>query len=66
MATLKDTQEKTLSQANSILDKPDMTLEEKLEAINKAMQENATEFNRSNPSAAPIDPMDALHCEGCQ
>ena len=66
MASLQDTQEKTLTQANSILDKPNMTLEEKLEAINKAMMENATEFNRSNPSAAPIDPMDALHCEGCQ
>ena len=66
MATLKNTQEKTLSQANAILDKPNMTLEEKLEAINKAMQDNAAEFNKSNPSSAPIDPMDALHCEGCQ
>lgn len=66
MATLQDTQEKTLSQANSILDRDGMTLEEKLEAINKAMQENAAEFNRANPTAAPIDPMDALHCEGCQ
>lgn len=66
MAALQETQEKTIQQANSILDKPDMTLEEKLEAINKAMQENAAEFNRANPTAAPIDPMDALHCEGCQ
>ena len=66
MATLQDTQEKTLSKANSILDKEGMTLEEKLEAINKAMQDGAAEFNRANPGSAPIDPMDALHCEGCQ
>lgn len=66
MATLQDVQKETLSTANSILDKEDMTLEEKLEAINRAMQANAAEFNKSNPSAAPIDPMDALMCEGCQ
>lgn len=66
MATLKEAQEATLEKANNILDQEDMTLEEKLEAINKAMQETAIEFNRANPAAAPIDPMDALHCEGCQ
>lgn len=66
MATVQDVQKNTLAQANSILDKEGMTLEEKLEAINKAMQENAAEFNKANPTAAPIDPMDALHCEGCQ
>jgi len=66
MATLQDVQNDTLNKANSILDMEGMTLEQKLEAINKAMQENAAEFNKSNPSSAPIDPMDALHCEGCQ
>lgn len=66
MATLQDMQKDTLNEANSILDKPNMTLEEKLEAINKAMTDNAAEFNRANKGSAPIDPMDALHCEGCQ
>jgi uncharacterized protein YPO0396 len=66
MASLQDTQQNTLTQANSILDREGMTLEEKLEAINKAMADNAAEFNKSNPGAVPIDPMDALHCEGCQ
>ena len=66
MATLQDTQEKTLSTASSILDKPNMTLEEKLAAIDAAMANAAAEHNRANPTAAPIDPMDALHCEGCQ
>lgn len=66
MATLQDVQKDTLNKANSILDMEGMTLEQKLEAINKAMAEGAQEFNKSNPSAAPIDPMDALHCEGCQ
>ena len=66
MATLQETQNNTLTAANSILNKEGMTLEEKLEAINKAMADNAAEYNKSNPGAAPIDPMDALHCEGCQ
>ena len=66
MASVQDVQKETLSQANSILDQEGMTLEEKLEAINRAMQNNAAEFNRANPSAAPIDPMDALMCDGCQ
>lgn len=66
MATIQDVQKDTLSQANSILDMEGLTLEEKLERINKAMAENAADFNRKNPTVAPIDPMDALHCEGCQ
>jgi len=66
MATLQDIQKDTLDKANSILDASNMTLEEKLEAINRAMMENATSFNKSNPGSAPIDPMDALGCEGCQ
>ena len=64
--TLKDTQQKSLKQAESILDEANMTLEEKLEAINRALAQNVAEFKRANPAAAPIDPQDALNCEGCQ
>lgn len=66
MATLQEVQKDTLDKANSILDASNMTLEEKLEAINRAMMENATSYNNANPGSAPIDPMDALQCEGCQ
>lgn len=48
----------------------DMTLEEKLEAIEKAMQnaqEQANEEAKANGTvAAPIDPADLTMCEGCQ
>jgi hypothetical protein len=48
----------------------DMTLEEKLAAIDKAMQnaqEMANEEAASKGSvAAPIDPQDFLMCESCQ
>lgn len=48
----------------------DMTLEEKLEAIEKAMaaaQEQANEEAQANGTvAAPIDPADLTMCEGCQ
>lgn len=47
-----------------------MTLEEKLEAINRAMNDDEfkADFNRKNgrPLNTPIDPQDALMCEGCQ
>jgi hypothetical protein len=47
-----------------------MTLEEKLEAIDQAManaQAQADEDATSNgTSAAPLDPQDLLMCEGCQ
>lgn len=45
-----------------------MSLEEKLAAIDKAVIENQKEFNIKNgrPSDAPVDPSDALMCEGCQ
>lgn len=66
MATLQNVQKDTLDKANSILDAKDMSLEEKLEAINRAMMDNATSFNRANPASTPIDPMDALQCDGCQ
>ena len=48
----------------------DMTLEQKLEAIEKAMrnaQEMANEEAASKGTiAAPIDPQDLLMCESCQ
>lgn len=47
-----------------------MTLEEKLAAIDQAManaQAQANEEAASNGmSAAPLDPQDLLMCEGCQ
>lgn len=55
--------------ANTIIS-DDMTLEEKLEAIEKAManaQEQANEEAASRGEvAAPIDPADATMCLGCQ
>lgn len=48
----------------------DMTLEEKLEAIELAMknaQEQANEEAKANGQiAAPLDPADLTMCEGCQ
>lgn len=55
--------------ANSIIT-DDMTLEEKLAAIDKAMKDSKFQekFNKDNgrPLNTPIDPQDALMCEGCQ
>jgi len=55
--------------ANAILN-DEMTLEEKLAAIDRAMknaQELANEEAAERGSmAAPIDPQDFLMCEGCQ
>lgn len=48
----------------------DMTLEEKLAAIDKAMQnaqEQANDEAQANGTiAAPLDPADLTMCEGCQ
>ena len=58
-----------MANANQIIS-DDMTLEEKLAAIDLAManaQEMANEEAVSNGGvAAPIDPQDFLMCEGCQ
>lgn len=43
----------------------DMTLDEKLAAIDAALA-NAQAVAQETPDAAPIDPSDALMCEGCQ
>lgn len=45
----------------------EMTLEEKLEAINKAMLEANGDVERETQLLNEIvDPQDALNCEGCQ
>lgn len=54
--------------ANTIIN-DEMTLEEKLAAIDTAMQEalkNATSVDSSSATSAPLDPADLLMCEGCQ
>jgi hypothetical protein len=58
-----------MANANAIIN-DEMTLEEKLAAIDLAMknaQEMANEEAVSKGvAAAPIDPQDFLMCEGCQ
>lgn len=58
-----------MANANAIIN-DEMTLEEKLVAIEQAMQaaqEQANEEAQQNGQvAAPIDPQDFLMCEGCQ
>jgi len=48
----------------------DMTLEEKLTAIDQAMagaqQQSDDQATANGMKSAPIDPQDALMCEGCQ
>lgn len=48
----------------------DMTLEEKLAAIDQAMAnaqaQAQEEAGNRGTSAAPLDPQDLLMCEGCQ
>ena len=55
--------------ANLILDNQ-MTLEEKLAAIDAAMQTAQAEENKKRAAAglgfAPLDPADLTMCEGCQ
>lgn len=46
----------------------DMTLEEKLKAIDEAMKAGAIEFNKKNgrPLDAPVDPAELTICLGCE
>lgn len=44
----------------------DMTLEEKLAAIDAAMKNAQVQHQVENPGAAPLDPADLTMCEGCQ
>lgn len=58
-----------MANANSIINE-DMTLEEKLAAIDLAManaQAQANEEASGNGNVAvPVDPQDFLMCDGCQ
>ena len=51
--------------ANDIIT-DEMTLEEKLAAIDAAMQTAQANHQKANPGAAPLDPADLTQCEGCQ
>ena len=51
--------------ANEIIN-DEMTLEEKLAAIDTAMQTAQVKHQKANPGAAPLDPADLTQCEGCQ
>jgi len=46
----------------------EMTLDEKLAAIDAMMATGAVDFNKKNgrPADAPVDPSDLTMCEGCQ
>lgn len=52
------------------LSNEELSLEEKLELIDKAMNdpEYQAKVNKSlgRPVGTPVDPQDALNCEGCQ
>ena len=51
--------------ANEII-KEEMTLEEKLAAIDAAVQTAQVNHKKASPGAAPLDPADLTQCEGCQ
>jgi len=51
--------------ANEVVN-DDMTLDEKLAAIDAAMEKAQVEAKKDNPNAAPLDPADLTMCEGCQ
>jgi hypothetical protein len=44
----------------------EMTLEEKLAAIDAAMETAEVNNQKTNPGSAPLDPADLTMCEGCQ
>lgn len=50
----------------SLIISEEMTLEQKLEAIDKAMLEAQFKHREEFPGEAPLDPQDLLQCEGCQ
>jgi len=51
--------------ANAIIT-DDMSLEDKLAAIDAAMANAQAVARKANPGAAPLDPADLTMCEGCQ
>ena len=46
----------------------EMSLEDKLKAIDAAVEEAKVDFNKKNgrQADAPVDPADLTMCEGCQ
>lgn len=44
----------------------EMTLDEKLAAIDQAMKNAQAQASETNGIDAPADPQDLLMCEGCQ
>ena len=51
--------------ANEIIN-DEMTLDEKLAAIDTTMQTAQVNHQKANPGAAPLDPADLTQCDGCQ
>lgn len=51
--------------ANNVIN-DEMSLEEKLAAIDAAMKTAQVAHQEANPGAAPLDPADLTMCEGCQ
>ena len=51
--------------ANQIIS-DNMTLEEKLDAIDKAMMEAQFKHREQYPGEAPLDPSDLTRCESCE
>ena len=51
--------------ANEIIN-DEMTIEQKLAAIDTAMQTAQVNHQKANPGAAPLDPADLTQWEGCQ
>ena len=53
--------------ANAIIT-DEMSLEDKLKAIDAAVEEAKVDFNKKNgrQADAPVDPADLTMCEGCQ
>lgn len=51
--------------ASSVIN-DDMTLDEKLAAIDAAMENVQAMAKTLDPNAAPLDPADLTMCEGCQ
>lgn len=48
------------------LNNEELSLEEKLAAIDKAMASKQINREVARPGDAPVDPMDDLMCMGCQ
>lgn len=51
--------------SNAIISE-EMTLDEKLAAIDAAMANAQAQAQQVTPGAAPLDPADLTMCEGCQ